>query len=117
MSIPVDVADLGPQLAQFDRAYLLSTSDDRVKVVSVRVGEYGGTAALVVRAPGRGSLANVAANPVVTLLFPPVEDPERSGTTPAAHPGFSLLVDGRAEVDGDDVRVTPTGAVLHKPAP
>jgi hypothetical protein len=120
MSIPVDLADVARQLAQFDRAYLLSTADDRVKVVSVRVAEGAGTGTLLVRAPGRGSLANVAANPVVTLLFPPVDDgahADDADTTPAAHPGFSLLVDGRAEADGDDVRVTPTGAVLHKPAP
>jgi hypothetical protein len=117
MSIPVDLAEVVEQLAEFDRAYLLSTADDRVKVVSVRVAEGAGTGTLLVRAPGRGSLANVAANPVVTLLFPPVDDASHAGTRPPAHPGFSLLVDGRAEVDGDDVRVTPTGAVLHKPAP
>ena len=28
---------------------------------------------------------------------------------------MTLLVDGTAAVDGEDVRVTPTGAVLHKP--
>jgi hypothetical protein len=114
MSIPVHVADVGRQLREFDRAYLLTTSDERVKAVSVRVVEETGT--LIVRAPGGGSLRNVTANPVVTLLFPPVEH-VGPGASPAAHPGFSLLVDGRAEVDGVDVRVTPTSAVLHKPAP
>ena len=102
MSIPVEVADLPQRLAEFDRGYLLTSRDGLVKAVSVRAVAEQGT--LLVGAPGRGSLANVAANPAVTLLFPPREDP-----------GLSLLVDGTAAADGDDVRVTPTSAVLHKP--
>jgi hypothetical protein len=103
MSIPVDVADLPSTLAAFGRGYLLTSSAGRVKAVSVRAEP--GKGALLVRAPGRGSIANVGANPVVTLLFPP----------PGGE-GMTLLVDGTAAADGDDVRVTPTGAVLHKPA-
>ncbi|CAI9407449.1 pyridoxamine 5'-phosphate oxidase [Nocardioides sp. T2.26MG-1] len=101
MSIPVDLADLPTTLADFDRGYLLTTSDDRVKAVSVRAEPAGD--ALRVATPGRGSVANVAANPVATLLFPPLQ----AG-------GFTLLVDGSADVDGDDVVLTPSGAVLHK---
>ncbi|MDP2774269.1 MAG: pyridoxamine 5'-phosphate oxidase [Nocardioides sp.] len=103
MSIPVDVADLVRTLEDFAAGYLLSTSDGRVKAVSVAPQLADGV--LVARAPGRGSCANVAANPQVTVLFPPL------GT-----PGFTLLVDGTAVVDAADVRVTPTSAVLHKPA-
>ncbi|MDO9495571.1 MAG: pyridoxamine 5'-phosphate oxidase [Nocardioides sp.] len=103
MSIPVDVADLDRTLVDFDAGYLLTSSDARVKAVSIAPELTDGV--LVVRAPGRGSCANVAANPQVTALFPP-----------RAAPGFTLLVDGTAEVDGDDVRVTPTSAVLHRPA-
>jgi hypothetical protein len=29
---------------------------------------------------------------------------------------MTLLVDGTAAAEGDDVRITPTSAVLHKPA-
>ncbi|MEO9325651.1 pyridoxamine 5'-phosphate oxidase [Nocardioides sp. C4-1] len=103
MSIPVEVDRLADALADVDDGYLLTTGDQRVKAVSVRPVLTDGV--LVVRAPGRGSLANVAANEVVTLLYPPRQAP-----------GFSLLVDGTAVVDGDDVLVTPTSAVLHKPA-
>lgn len=102
MSIPVEVADLPQRLAEFDRGYLLTSADGRVKAVSVRARAAGQD--LVVGAPGRGSVANVAANPSVTLLFPP-----------PAGPGMTLLVDGTAVADGDDVRVTPSSAVLHKP--
>ncbi len=63
---------------------------------------------LRVSAPGRGSVANVGGRDggaVVTLLYPPL-----------ASPGLTLLVDGTAVVEGDDVVVTPTSAILHKPA-
>jgi hypothetical protein len=102
MSIPVQVADLPQRLAEFDRGYLLTVKDGLVKAVSVRALPQDGT--LVVAAPGRGSIANVGVNPSVTLLFPPRADP-----------GMTLLVDGTAVAEGDDVRVTPVGAVLHRP--
>jgi hypothetical protein len=101
MSVPVDLADIPARLAEFDRGYLLTSKDGVVKAVSVRALPAEGT--LRVAAPGRGSVANVGANPAVTLLFPPLTDP-----------GMSLLVDGTGAADGDDVVVTPTGAVLHK---
>lgn len=103
MSIPVDVNDLARTLADFGAGYLLTTGGGRVKAVSVAPELADGV--LLVRGPGRGSCANAAANPVVTALFPPL-----------AAPGFTLLVDGTAEVDGDDVRLRPTSAVLHKAA-
>ena len=103
MSIPVDVNDLARTLADFGAGYLLTTHDGRVKVVSVAPELADGV--LLVRGPGRGSCANVAANPAVTALFPPL-----------VAPGLTLLVDGTAEVDGDDVRVTPASAVLHRAA-
>jgi hypothetical protein len=102
MSVVVDLADLPVRLQEFDRGYLLTSKDGLVKAVSVRaVPEDGG---LRVATPGRGSVANVGANPNLTLLFPPLTDP-----------GMSLLVDGTGAVDGEDVVVTPTGAVLHRP--
>ena len=102
MSVLVDLADLSERLREFDRGYLLTTKDGLVKAVSVRaVPEDGG---LRIATPGRGSVANVDANPNLTLVFPPLTDP-----------GMSLLVDGIGAVDGEDVLVTPTGAVLHKP--
>lgn len=103
MSIPVDVSDLARTLADFGAGYLLTTGDGRVKAVSIAPELVDGV--LVAHAPGRGSCANVAANPQATALFPPL-----------TAPGFTLLVDGTAAVDGDDVRLTPTSAVLHQAA-
>jgi hypothetical protein len=102
MSVPVDVADIPARLAEFDRGYLLTSKDGAVKAVSVRAVPEDDR--LRITTPGRGSVANVGANPAVTLLFPP---PTGSG--------MSLLVDGTAVADADDVVLTPTGAVLHKP--
>jgi hypothetical protein len=105
MSVLVDLADVPARLAELDRGYLLTSKDGLVKAVSVwAVPTDDGT--LRVAAPGRGSVANVAANPAVTLLFPPLTGP-----------GMSLLIDGTAAADGDDVVIAPTGAVLHKPVP
>lgn len=100
----MEVSKLATALADFGAGYLLTaTSDGRVKAVSAVPDLVDGV--LVVAGPGRGSVANAAANPEVTLLWPPLEVG-----------AMSLIVDGTAEVDGADVRVRPTGAVLHKPA-
>jgi hypothetical protein len=102
MSIPVDVADLAAALEDFGSGYLLTTAGDSVKVVTVDPAVQGGV--MTIAGPGGGTLANLGANPVVTLVFPPREAK-----------GFTLLVDGTGEVVGEDLRVTPTGAVLHRP--
>ncbi len=103
MSIPVDVADLARTLHDFGAGYLLTADGaGAVKVVTVEPVVADGV--LVINGPGRGTLANLAGHATVTLAFPPPQPR-----------GFTLLVDGTGEVDGEDVRVTPTGAVLHRP--
>jgi hypothetical protein len=100
MSIPVDIEDLPEAMARFAGAYLLTTVDGRVKVVHARPALVDGV--LRIESPGRGSLAKATANPVVTLVWPPLESD-----------GPTLLVDGAAVVDGDAVLVTPETGVLH----
>jgi hypothetical protein len=102
MSIPVAVADLARALEDFGAGYLLTNRAGSVKVVTVDPTVTDGV--VLAAGPGRGTLANLADNPAVTLVFPPLQQR-----------GFTLLVDGTGEVAGDDVRVTPTGAVLHRP--
>lgn len=102
MSIPVALADLDDVLRLYGDGYVLTAgADATVRAVSVRASYDGAT--LEVRA-SRSTAANVAAGSVVTLLFPPVA-PET----------YTLIVDGKGEVDGDRLRVTPTAAVLHRP--
>jgi hypothetical protein len=104
MSIPVEVADLAKFFAEFDAGYLLTvTPTGTVKVVTVEPVVTDGV--LLVAGPGKGTLANLARSGAVTLVFPP-RQPK----------GFTLLVDGTGDLAGDDVQVTPTGAVLHRPA-
>jgi hypothetical protein len=103
MSIPVEVADLAKALEAFGAGYLLTNRAGAVKVVTVEPTVTDGV--VLVNGPGRGTLANLAENAAVTLVFPPREPR-----------GFTLLVDGTAEVAGDNVRVTPATAVLHRPA-
>ncbi|HWJ80713.1 MAG TPA: pyridoxamine 5'-phosphate oxidase [Nocardioides sp.] len=103
MSIPVPVGDLKAALADFGSGYLLTTTEGRVKVVTIDP-EHDGSG-LRIPGPGRGTLANVGANPTVTLVFPPRQ----------TH-GYSLIVDGTARADGEDVVVEPASAVLHRPA-
>jgi hypothetical protein len=102
MSIPVELAGLAAALEDFGSGYLMTTTDGAVKVVTVDPEVTDGV--LVVERPGKGTVANLADNAAVTLVFPPREPR-----------GFTLLVDGTGEVAGEDVRVTPTGAMLHRP--
>ena len=102
MSIPVRVEDLAATLTEYGAGYLLTSDGGRVKAVTVDATLTDG----VVLLPGsRGSAANLAGNPSATLLFPPAQPR-----------GYTLLVDGTAEGDGDTIRFTPSTAVLHRPA-
>jgi hypothetical protein len=104
MSVVVDLADLPRVLEDFGTGYLLTVSTTpTVKAVSVAPRLVDGE--LHVSGPGRGSVANARAHAAVTLLFPP-----------RTEGGLTLLVDGTAAADGEDLRIRPTGAVLHKAA-
>lgn len=103
MSIPVSIDDLARVAADYGSAYLLSCSDGRVKAVTVEpVIESG---AIQVPGQSRGTAANVAENPAVTLLYPPLE-----------RHGYTLIVDGTARVENDGFAIAAETAVLHRPA-
>jgi hypothetical protein len=105
MSIAVDLHELreiAAQQAPF--AYLLTVSDDgRPHAVAIRpeVGERA-----VTFEAGSRSCANASARSDVSLLWPPL-----------THDDYSLIVDGHASVDGSAIRLDPTRAVRHRPAP
>lgn len=106
MSIAVPIDKLRDEIAGLARApYLLTvTAEGRPHAVAVAVTATAD--ALVMRAGGK-TTANAARSPLVSLVWPADE----AG-------GYSLIVDGDAAVgDGGDIRITPTGAVLHRPGP
>ena len=103
MSVRIELAGLAEEVSRFGATPYLVTvgADGRPHAVSVHTGWEGDR--LVLRA-GRTTVANAAARPAVMLLWSPVEGG-----------GFSLIVDGSADVQGDDrVSITPTAAVLHR---
>ena len=80
--------------------YLVTTGDDgRPHLSHVAVSFQG---ASVRMGGGRTTRANAAARPGVALLWPP-----------ATVGDYSLIADGEATVDGDDVVVVPTRGVLR----
>lgn len=103
MSIAVPLDELAVRLAAYPWGYLVTVRDDG-RAQSLAVPTHFADGALIATV-GRGTSANATARPNVTMLFP--------GSTGTE---FSLILDGDARVDGDVVTVTPTWAVLHRPA-
>ena len=105
MSIPVALPELAQTLALFDFAYLLAVSSQGTpRVVAVRPVLQNGIFTL--HGVGKGTRECIAARPQVTLVWPPHSSDEHS-----------LISDGSAEVADAVVRMTPTHAILHRPAP
>jgi hypothetical protein len=107
----VDLERLAAALADFPFAYLISV-DDAYRVHTVTVEPVLREAILHVGLVGGGTRKNLAHRSEVTVLWPPAEPG-----------GYSLIVDGRAEVfdadpDADTARcaVVPTRALLHRNA-
>jgi hypothetical protein len=109
MSIPISLERLRAAVAERGpSAYVLTVSDDgRPHAVHAPIRWQGDVLALDV---GRRTAANAAARPAVSLLFSTRSDDD-----------YSLIVDGSAAVvsdaDAHRLLVTPTKAVLHRPAP
>ena len=103
MSIAVPLDDLADALAAHPWGYLLTVSvDAQARILAVPTDFVDGRLRCVA---GRSARDNVSVHPEVTMVFPPGD-----GT------GFSLVVDGVAELHADVVVVRPTWAVLHRPA-
>ncbi len=110
MSVGVSLDQLFADIELWGFGYLLTVSDDArphlVALTPVIAGE-ADQRRLRFDAGGGRACRNASARPQLSIVFPP-----------AAHSdGFSLVVDGDAEVEGAFVDVRPTSAVLHRPAP
>jgi len=103
MSIAVAITDLADTLVDYPWGYFVSVSGEpraHLRAVPTRFVD-GALLATV----GEATKANIGQRPKVTMVFPPAQPG-----------GMSLIVDGDASVRGDDVAMTPTSAVLHRPA-
>lgn len=103
MSVKVELDTLAETLADYTFAYLITVGEDHrahvmAEVPVLRDGVFE------LASVGNSTQRNLSSHTTVTLLWPPTEPG-----------GFSLIVDGNAEL-GDHLRVTPTSAVLHRPA-
>lgn len=109
MSVKVEPTLIGEHVAGREFVYLITHNGERSHVVALRpdlnndIARFSNT--------GRKPLANVAANSSVTLTWPPCD-----ATQSHEHAKYSLVADGVATVEGDELLVTITNAVFHRPA-
>lgn len=100
----VDVATLAQHAAGFGFAYLITINPKgRIHTSVVRPSVGDGTVTIA-EASGR-SCTNAAEHPEVSLVWPPAD----AG-------GYSLIVDGTAAASDSTLVVTPSRAILHRPA-
>jgi hypothetical protein len=105
MSIPVDLSKLAEVMGRYRFAYLMTSSESGApRAVAVSAVLQGGQ--LVVDETGRRTRDNALQRPDVALVWPPQSESD-----------YSLIVDGRADVAGGTLRITPVRAVLHRPGP
>jgi len=110
VSIEVPIDQLFDDVGRWGFCYLLTVSDDarpHLLALLPTVESTGDNRVLRFDAGGGRACRNAVARPNVSLVFPPAEHSD----------GMSLVVDGIAGIDGAIVDVTPTWAVLHRPAP
>lgn len=105
MSIQVELSALADAVARYRFAYLLTVGGEGPPHALAVTPTVDG-AVLTINGIGRRTRDNLLARPEVTLVWPPEAVDE-----------YSLIVDGQAAASGESARITPTRAVLHRPAP
>ena len=105
MSVPVALERLREEVTRYgEHPFILTVSNDgRPHAVSATMAWDGDD---LIGGCGRSTAANAGARPEISLLWPPVEPG-----------GYSLIVDGTAKVDDQQIRLRPGRAVLHRSAP
>ena len=104
MSISVDPGQLEAELERYGySAFLLTVRDDETSHVAHMTFRFDQGN---LRCPiSRSAARNVEQRPKVVVLWPPHE-PD----------GYSMIVDADCIVDENELCVTPTSGVLHRPA-
>jgi hypothetical protein len=105
VSVSVSLERLRDEVARFGaHPFILTVSEaGRPHAVAATVAWEGEE---LVGGCGRSTAANATARPEISFLWPPFEAE-----------GYSLIVDGVAEVDDQQIRLRPSRAVLHRSAP
>ena len=105
VSVPVALDRLRDEVTRFGiHPFILTVSDSgRPHAVSATTAWDGDD---LIAGCGRSTASFATARPDISLLWPPIE-PE----------GYSLIVDGTASVDDQQIRLRPSKAVLHRSAP
>ena len=105
VSVPVALDRLRDEVTRFGtHPFILTVSDSgRPHAVSATTAWDGDD---LIAGCGRSTASFATARPEISLLWPPIE-PE----------GYSLIVDGTATVDDQQIRLRPAKAVLHRSAP
>lgn len=104
MSVKVDLDKLAETLADFPFGYLITVGDDfRAHTVAVTPVFDGGV--FTIGPVGNTTARNATTHESVTVLWPPREPT-----------GYSLIVDGAAQLTDNIIRLTPSRAVLHRSA-
>ena len=107
MSIKVELDAIATEMASRPVSYLVTAGDDGPPHLGAAVFRLVDGA--LVAGAGRTTRRHVASRSVVSCLWAPAEVG-----------GYSLIVDGDAiitgEGDGAAIHITPTWAVLHRPA-
>ncbi|MDT5213869.1 MAG: hypothetical protein QOK18_2108 [Mycobacterium sp.] len=104
MSVKVALDQLADTLADFTFGYVITVGDD-FRAHTVAVDPILTDGVLELGPVGNTTRGNVAQHPDVTLVWPP----SKPG-------GYTLIVDGRGELEGDALTIVPDRAVLHRPA-
>lgn len=104
MSAEVLPDELTKLIAEFDLTFLVSVGEDSLPHV-VAVTPVPHADRLHIADLGRHTRYNIAAHPAVTLIYAPQRPTD-----------YSLIVDGRGELDADRVAIAPTRAILHRAA-
>ena len=103
MAKTVDMQVLAQTVDDYGFAYLITIADgDHIHTSAVQPTIE--SESVLIPAPSTHVQANAGQRPKVSLVWPPRE-PD----------GYSLIVDGVAQLEGDNLRVVPTRAIQHRP--
>ena len=104
MSVPVELTELRDAIAkQAGFAYVMTVSDEQRAHAVALVPKLEGN--VLTCEGGNTTCRNASARPSISLVWPP-----------RAADDFSLIVDGEATVEGNQLTITPTRAVFHRAA-